>query len=150
MTTLAPITDALETAEDVILAVLRGIASGPQETPAFWNVADPGTVGRALLAETHADHLPWFLVAQHQDGGGAQRNYIGGRGWGGKIVVRAMSHTDANARVGRAAADVAMQGALTVAGYSVYAIFEQSIPFPPLDLIYTRANQWDVTIRRTA
>ena len=150
MPVTAAITTALETAEDAILAVLRAIPAGAQETPAFWYVADAGTVGRLQLNADHQDHIPWCLVAQHQDGGGAPAHRIGAAGWAGLVVIRCLSATDANARLGYAMAAAAILDATSPTGLRVSATFDRPIAVPPLDLIHTRAGQWRVTIRRTA
>jgi hypothetical protein len=151
VTTLTPIADALETAEDVILEALQdAVYAASPDTPAFWGVADAGTLGRLALATTATDYVPWCLVAQHQDGGGAQANHIGGTGWRGLVVVKAQSRTDANAREGYAEAVLAMLRLGGALGYQVAAVFDRPIAIPTVDKVYTRAGQWRVTIRRTA
>lgn len=148
--TPTPITDALETVEDVLLAVLRVAADGPQDTPAYWYVADALTVGRLKKPEDHADHIPWLLVGQHQDGGGAPDHRIGSAGWAGLVVVRSLSASDEGARAGYAAAAARMWAPDSPAGYHVWTTFDRPISVPPLDKIHTRAGQWRVSVRRTA
>ena len=135
---------ALDIAEDVILPALRLLGA------AWWGVAPVGTVGRLLADASDPAYLARVFVAQHQAAGGPAP-LLGSAGWAGPVVVRCMSADDVLARTGRNAAHSALLSLPSPAGYALRARYTGPalIPRDP-EGIYTRAAQYEVTIRRAA
>lgn len=150
MATATPIMTALEIAEDAILVQLRLVASG---VVAAFPTLPADTVRRLALyaaAPADADAIPYALVAQHQDAGGAQAPHVNSAGWAGLIVVKALSASDAQARAAHALAAARMASLVSPAGYRLAAVWDRPVAIPPSDGIYQRAGQWRVSIKRTA
>lgn len=132
---------ALDISEDVVLPALRLLGA------AWWGVAPLGTVDRLLHPASDPAHLRRVFVAQHQAAGGLAPR-IGSAGWAGPVVVRCLSASDALARSGRDAAHLKMLTLTSPAGFKVSAKYTGPVLVPrDEDGIYTRASQYEVTIR---
>ena len=132
-------TAADTTIEDLILAALVTLAPAGH---AAWGVAPVGTV-EALLAST----ITCYYVAQFQAGFNAA-HYAHSHGLAAPVVVRVLAASDANARTGRALAVAAMQALTSPTGYAVQVKYGGAVPVPREPSVYTRADLWDVTVRR--
>lgn len=145
---MTPIPAALDLAEDLILPALR------LQGAAWWGVAPAHeqAVARLLLPADEARHLPRFLVAQHQDGGGAFAPLLGSAGWRGEVVVKCYSASDARARQGRSDALAALLALAAPGGYGIQVrqLPPLALPTPDLDGIYGRACRVALTLRRAA
>lgn len=140
-----PIIDALDLAEDAILAALAALAP-----LAVFEAAPEDTTRRLRLPAAHVEALSHVYVAQHQDNGGRRADYAHSSGWQGLIAVRCISASDAAARAGRNAAHAALTSLASPAGYHLSATYRRPIPTTIRNGVAQRGGVYQVTIRRVA
>lgn len=140
-----PIIDALDIAEDAILAALAALAP-----VAEFADAPADTTRRLRLPGGDPDALVRVYVAQHQDNGGRRDDRLHSDGWEGLVAVRCISASDAVARAGRDAAHAALATLASPAGYGLTATWRRPIPTVTRNGITQRGGVYLVTIRRAA
>ena len=140
-----PVTDAIDLVEDVLLPALASTAP-----LVVWDPAPADVERRLALPATDAQALERVVIGQHQDGGGRRNIHLHSNGWEGLVTIRVRSRSRASARAGLALIVTAMAGLSSPAGYAFHAVWQRPLALPTLNLVYSRAGIWRITIRRTS